>query len=58
MSKCEIAKNVEIQGENYKIVNPDDACSSINKILARHEGSTILTHSEYEALLSKKASTD
>ena len=58
MSKCEIAKNVEIRGEKYKVVNPDDACSSINKVLAKHEGATILTHSEYEAILSKKASTD
>ena len=57
MSKCEIARNVEIGGEKYKVVNPDDACSSVNKVLAKHEGAIVLTPSEYEAILNRKADT-
>ena len=58
MSKCEIAKNVEIGGEKYKVVNPEDPCSSVNKVLAKHEGSTILTPTEYEAIMKRKVDTD
>lgn len=52
--KCEIAKNVEIDGEKYKVINPEDPCAAINRVLARHEGAKVITPQEYEAILKSK----
>jgi hypothetical protein len=54
MKKCEIARNVEMHGKKYKVVNPKDACAAINRVLARHEGLTVITPDEYKTLLNKK----
>ena len=51
--KCEIAKNVEIDGEKYKVINPEDPGAAINRVLARHEGVKVITPQEYEELKSK-----
>ena len=50
MEKCKVAKNVTLDGKKYKIVDLEDACSSLNKVLARHEGSELITPAEFEKL--------
>ena len=52
--KCEIAKNVEIDGEKFKVIKPEDPCSAVNRVLARHEGVKVITSKEYEAMLKAK----
>lgn len=54
MKKCEIARNVEINGKIFKVVKPEDACAAINRVLARHEGLTVITPEEYNILVNKK----
>ena len=48
--RCKIAKNVEFKGKRYKVVDFEDSCSSVNKVLAKHEGSKIITPAEYEKM--------
>lgn len=54
MERCKVAKNVTIDGKPYKVVDPQDACASLNKVLAKHEGSQLLTVKEYAAILNAK----
>lgn len=51
--KCKIALSVEVQGRKYKVVDPKDPCASVNKVLAKQEGSTMITPAEYRDLVKK-----
>ena len=52
--QCKIARNVEVNGKKFKVVDPKDACAAVNKVLAKHEGSTILTEQQYEDLIANR----
>ena len=52
-SKCKLALDVEIGGVKYKVVDPKDACAPIHHVLARHEGSKVISPETYEALKQK-----
>jgi hypothetical protein len=52
--KCKIALNIEVDGKKFKVVDLKDPCAAINRVLARHEGLTIITPKEYENLVNKK----
>lgn len=52
--KCEIAKNVEVDGVKYKVVNPADPCAVVNRVLAKHEGAKLITPKEYEVITSRE----
>jgi len=53
--KCEVARNIIIDGVKYKVADPEDSCYAVNKVLAKHEGSKLITPKEYEAVLKAKA---
>jgi gas vesicle protein len=38
-------------GERYKVVDPEDPCAAVQKILARYEGVKTITPEEYEDML-------
>jgi len=54
MSKCKVARNVEVDGKKFKVVDPSDPCSSVNRVLAKHEGAKMITPNEYEVILKAK----
>jgi len=51
--KCKIAKNVEIKGVGYKVVDPLDNCAAVQKVLAKHQGLKVIYPKDYEALQKK-----
>jgi len=51
--KCKRAQEGEMDGKQYKVVDPKDPCAAVNKVLAKHEGSEIISPKEYEALTKK-----
>ena len=56
MSKrCKIARNVEVDGVKYKIVDPRDACAALNRVLAKHEGVKVITPTGYARLTGRDA---
>ena len=48
--KCKRPLDVEIKGVKYKVVDPKDACAPIHHVLARHEGSKVISPETYEVL--------
>jgi hypothetical protein len=52
--KCKRALNVKIDGVNYKVVDPKNPCAPINRVLARHEGSKVISPETYEKMKLKK----
>ena len=52
--KCEVAKNVTIDGQKFKVVDPEDSCSSVQKVLAKHQGMKVISPSEYDLMLKLK----
>ena len=53
ISKCKRALDVEVDGVKYKVVDPKDPCEPIHRVLARHEGSKVISPEMFEIL--KKA---
>ena len=47
--KCKRPLDVEIDGVKYKVVN-QDACAPIHHVLARYEGSKVISPETYEVL--------
>ena len=47
--KCKRPLDVEIKGVKYKVVN-QDACAPIHHVLARREGSKVISPETYEVL--------
>ena len=54
MGKCKRALEVEIEGVQYKVVDPKDPCAPIHRVLARHDGSKVISPETYEALENQK----
>ena len=54
IARCKVARNVKIDGKRFKVVDPKDPCSSVNRVLARHEGAEVITPQEYEKLRGSK----
>ena len=52
--KCKVAKNVEIDGKKFKVIDPEDPCSAINRVLAKYEGAEVISFKEYETRLKTK----
>ena len=50
MERCKVARNVTVGGKLFKIVDPHDVCASLNKVLAKQEGATIITPEAFEKL--------
>ena len=48
--KCKLALDVEINGKKYKVVDPKDPCSPLHRVLARREGSKIISPETYDVL--------
>ena len=55
-SKCKLAKNVKIDGIGYKVIDPQDSCALVQKILAKHQKLKIISFKEYETLRKKVTS--
>ena len=53
ISKCKRALDVEIGGVKYKVIDPKDLCAPIRRVLARHEGSKVISPETYKALKQK-----
>ena len=53
ITKCKRALDVEVCGVKYKVVNPKDPCAPIHRVVARHEGSKVISPETFEVL--KKA---
>ena len=51
--KCKRSLDVEMGGVKYKVVHRD-ACAPIHRVLARHEGSKVISPETYEALIKGK----
>lgn len=49
-AKCKLAKNVKIDGVGYKIVDPQDNCAAVQKVLAKHQGLKVISFREYKLL--------
>ena len=54
MGKCKRALEVEIEGVQYKVVDSKDHCAPIHRVLARREGSKVISLETYEALKKPK----
>ena len=48
--RCKRILDVDIGGVKYKVVDPKDPCAPIHRVLARHEGSKVISPETYEAL--------
>lgn len=48
--KCKVAPTLELDGKKYKVVDPRDNCAAINRVLAQHEGATVVSPREYELM--------
>ncbi|GAI95645.1 unnamed protein product [marine sediment metagenome] len=55
-AKCKLAKNVKIDGVSYKVIDPQDNCAVIQRVLARHQGLRILSPEEFKELTKKEVS--
>ena len=54
MSKqCKLARNIEVDGVKYKVVDPRDACAALNRVLAKHEDAKVITPTEYARLTGR-----
>lgn len=51
--KCKIAQNIVIDGKMVKVVDPQDACAAVQRVLAKHQGLEVISPKEYEALTKK-----
>ena len=48
--KCKRPLDVNMGGVKYKVVDPKDPCASIHRVLARREGSKVISPETYEVL--------
>ena len=48
--KCKLALNIEINGQKFKVVEPNDPCRTIQKVLAKQQGRKVITPEECNKL--------
>ena len=48
--KCKVAKNVTIDGQKYKVVDPRDSCAAVQRVLGKHQGMKVISPGEYKLM--------